>query len=299
MRLSVLALSACVLLAIPGRALAQARDAWWTGPMLANSAATLPRGHVLFEPYIYDVATARANGYGSRSYLLLGASDRLTVGVIPVLAFTSIEGGLDSSGVNFGDLTLLAQYGLTRFNEGRRLPAIAVMVQETLPTGKYDRLGRRPGNGIGGGAYTTSLGLNVQMYFTAPNGRTIRTRVNVSDALSNRARVDGVSVFGTPEGFHGTAAPGTAFFADNSWEYSVSRRVALAADVFYSRNGATRMTGLPIVTDFVATHAFGAAPAIELSFTQNLGVLLGVRLIPGGGQMARSITPAVAINFVH
>ena len=30
-------------------------DAWWTGPMLAPSAATLPQGHFLIEPYFYDV----------------------------------------------------------------------------------------------------------------------------------------------------------------------------------------------------------------------------------------------------
>ena len=299
MRLSVLALSACVLLGIPGRASAQARDAWWTGPMLANSAATLPRGHMLFEPYIYDVATAGADGYGSRSYLLFGASDRLTVGLIPVLGFTSANGGADGSGVNFGDLTLLAQCGLTRFDESRRMPAIAVMVQETLPTGRYDRLGSRPGDGIGGGTYTTTIGLNVQMYFTAPTGRALRMRVNVSDAISNRARVDGISVFGTPEGFQGTASPGAAFFADTSWEYSLARRIAVAGDVFYSRNGATRLVGRSAVIDLHATHAAGLAPAIEISFTQNVGVLLGVRVIPAAGRTARSITPALAINIVH
>jgi len=32
-------------------------DAWWSGPMLAPSAATLPRGHFLVEPYFYDVST--------------------------------------------------------------------------------------------------------------------------------------------------------------------------------------------------------------------------------------------------
>jgi len=30
-------------------------DAWWTGPMLAPSAATLPQGHVLVEPYLFNV----------------------------------------------------------------------------------------------------------------------------------------------------------------------------------------------------------------------------------------------------
>ena len=29
-------------------------DAWWTGPLLAPSAATLPPGHVLIEPYLFD-----------------------------------------------------------------------------------------------------------------------------------------------------------------------------------------------------------------------------------------------------
>ena len=35
-------------------------DAWWTGPLLASGASTLPKGHILFEPYLYD-----AKPYGS------------------------------------------------------------------------------------------------------------------------------------------------------------------------------------------------------------------------------------------
>ena len=30
-------------------------DAWWTGPLLAASASSLPRGHFLVEPYLYDI----------------------------------------------------------------------------------------------------------------------------------------------------------------------------------------------------------------------------------------------------
>jgi hypothetical protein len=296
MRLSVFALGVCVLLSIPGPASAQAPDAWWTGPMLANSAATLPRGHVLLEPYFYDVASAHANGYGSRSYLLYGASNRLTIGLIPVLGFTAAAA---SPGVSFGDLTLIAQYGLTRSREGHHMPATALMIQETMPTGKYDRLNGRPGDGVGGGSYTTTVGLNLQTYVRAPTGRVLRMRVNVSGTMSNGARVDGVSVFGTPEGFHGTAAPGAAFFADTSFEYSLTRRVAVATDVFCSGNGRTQVTGWPSVNGSSSSHAVGVAPAVELSFTQSLGVLLGVRIIPSGGHTARSITPAVAINFVH
>src|SRR5580698_5756245 len=45
-------------------------DAWWTGPMLAASGASLPQGHFLIEPYLFDAATtghidASGNHHGS------------------------------------------------------------------------------------------------------------------------------------------------------------------------------------------------------------------------------------------
>src|SRR5229473_112081 len=55
-------------------------DAWWTGPMLAPSAATLPRGHFLIEPYLYDVIAVHSNGFGSLTYVNYGLLDRVTVG---------------------------------------------------------------------------------------------------------------------------------------------------------------------------------------------------------------------------
>jgi hypothetical protein len=76
--------AALALLTLPSPALAQETthqaltDAWWTGPLLAPSANTLPRGHVLIEPYLYDVisqgfyiaqgtkvSTPHSNGFGS------------------------------------------------------------------------------------------------------------------------------------------------------------------------------------------------------------------------------------------
>lgn len=299
MRLSLPALSVWVLLCIPGAASAQAPDAWWTGPMLANSAGTLPRGHVLAEPYFYDVASGRSNSYGTRSYLLYGASNRLTIGLIPVLGLRATHGRAGASGVDVGDLTLIAQYELTRAREGGRVPTTALMIQETLPTGQYDRLSARSGDGIGSGSYTTTAGLNLQTSVRGPRGHALRVRVNLSGTLSGRARVDGVSVFGTPEAFRGTASPGAAYFADMSVEYSLRRRFAIAADVFCSGTGRTLLTGSPPVSSLRSIHAVGVAPAIELSLTQNLGVLFGVRVIPAGAHTPGSITPAIAINFVH
>src|ERR1700732_2983767 len=68
-------------------------DAWWTGPMLAPSAATLPRGHFLIEPYLYDGIAAHSNGFGSLTYVNYGLLDRLTVGVIPTSGFDQVSHG--------------------------------------------------------------------------------------------------------------------------------------------------------------------------------------------------------------
>ncbi|MHB8485212.1 MAG: DUF2911 domain-containing protein [Candidatus Acidiferrales bacterium] len=286
-------------------------DVWWTGPMLAPSAATLPRGHFLIEPYFYDVTSGHSNTFGSLSYVLYGLTDRLTVGLIPTVDYEKVSNGPSSSNIQLGDTGLLAQYGLTRFHEGSWRPATAINVQETFPTGKYDRLGNRPSDGFGSGAYTTALALYTQTYFWLPNGRILRMRFNVSQAFSSNVNVEDVSVYGTAAGFRGNARPANTSYADAAWEYSLTRRWVLALDVEYRDEGNTRVTGyntldpvsLPnppsIQMDSGSSDAIIFAPAIEYNWKSNLGVLLGTRVIELGHNTPATITPAVAINFVR
>jgi len=198
-------------------------DAWWTGPMLAPNASTLPRGHLLIEPYLYDVIAAHSNGFGSLTYINYGLLDRLTFGMIPTAGFNQVSNGPSSSSAKLGDLTLQTQYRLTKFREASWIPTTSITVQETLPTGKYDRLGDRPSDGLGSGAYTTTLALYSQTYFWLPNGRILRMRFNLSQAFSSNVNVEDVSVYGTASGFRGNAKPGNSFLVDPSWEYSVTR----------------------------------------------------------------------------
>ena len=165
---------------------------------------------------------------------------------------------------------------------------------------------RRPG----GGAYTTTLALYSQTYFWLPNGRILRMRFNVSQSVSNNPSVEDVSVYGTQAGFRGHAKPGDSFYIDLSWEYSLTRRWVLALDATYRHNWNSRVIGynalkgspqnLPIIQmDSGSSEVLGFAPAIEHSWTPNLGVLLGMRVIPPSHNTNPTITPAVAINFVH
>lgn len=288
-------------------------DAWWTGPLLAPAAGTLPRGHILVEPYLYDVIqygsydahgtlkpAMHTNNYGSLTYIIYGVTDRFSAGVIPVFGYTAPAGGPNSAGMAMGDWALEAQYRLTQFRPGSAMPTTSISVQETFPTGRYDNLGERTSDGQGGGVYNTKVSLYSQTYFWMRNGRILRARLNFSDAFSGAAAVNGTSVYGTEAGFSGTAYPGTVFTLDAAMEYSATRNWVLANDFVYTYNGNTRTVSASGATvNSGASHAFALAPALEYNWSANVGIIAGVRIFPSGINASASITPVVAVNYVH
>jgi hypothetical protein len=313
-------LVALVLLACGvARAEPQSReDAWWTGPMLAPSGATLPAGHWLIEPYLFDVmadghfdqqgdhhAGPHEHDLGSLTYVLYGLTDRLTVGMIPRFAYNEPAGAPNSSAPGVGDFTLQAGYGLTQYHDGHYVPAIALVVQETLPTGRYERLAR-PSDGFGSGSYQTAFNVFSQDYFWMPNGRILRARLDLTYTIASGVSLHDQSVYGTASGFRGDARPGDGFTADLAGEYSLTRNWVLALDVIYQHNASTRITSrlppgpasAPYPLESGSSYYVGFAPAIEYNLSSQIGVLLGVRIIDIGRNTSSSVTPAVAVNMV-
>ena len=296
-------------------------DAWWTGPLLAASAATLPQGHWLFEPYLFNVITTGsidaeghhhpatpAHDFGSQSYIIYGLTDRLAVAVLPRFAFNEPSGAPSSSHVGFGDLTVQAQYGLTRYQEGSYVPAMSVVLAETFPTGQFDHL-ERASDAFGSGVYSTSLALYTQDYFWMPNGRILRARLDLTYEVSQSGGVEDASVYGTAQGFRGRVYPGDSATIDLAGEYSLTRSWVLALDLLYQHGGSTRVSGVqpqspgsgvlvPFETATGSSESFGYAPAVEYNWSSTAGVIAGVRIIPAGRNVNTTITPAVAINLV-
>jgi len=291
--------------------------AWWTGPLLAAGATTLPKGRALIEPYFYDFHTvgrfddrgkrrsaAHDDSFGSLSYLLYGVSDTFTAGLIPHFGYRSLRDGSTSSSPQVGDLTVQGQFLINRYRPGHGLPALAVVVQESLPVGRHDGLDRRPNDGFGTGAYATTIGLNSQTYFWMPGGRILRTRLNMSYAVSTSAHVHDRSVYGTPTGFRGRARPGDVLTVDLGLEYSLSRRWVLALDLGYERDGSTRVTGVMEATGARwrigsgPSEAMIVAPAIEYNLNANIGVIVGTRIVAAGRNTSATVAPVMAINYV-
>ena len=318
-RTAGLGLMLTALLAGPAAATQAARqamdDAWWTGPLLASGASTLPKGRALIEPYLYDAKpygvlddkgkrhpAPDADTFGSQTYLLYGVTDTFTAGLIPRFGY-SRSGGRSSSGVQLGDLTVQGQYRLSQYKEGGRVPTISLMLQETLPTGRHDKLDNRPNDGFGSGAYATTVGLNSQTYFWTPNGRILRARLNLAYTRSAHAKVDGVSVYGTQAGFSGRAKPGDSFNVDLAFEYSLTRQWVAALDLAYQRDATTTVSGVDSAGAAFArrspvSQALILAPAVEYNLSPVLGVIAGARIIPAGRNTTASVTPVIAVNYV-
>lgn len=297
-------------------------DAWFTGPMLANTAASAPRGHALIEPYLYDVTTQGSfnragvrqpvphqNSYGNLTYLIYALTDTVGLGFIPTEGYAMPTGAPSSAGPGLGDLTLQLQRRLTQTLPCHRIPTISVAVQETFPTGRYDHLGARSANAFGAGAYATTPELLSQSWFWLPNHRIVRMRLNFADAFSSSVPIDGASVYGTTNGFRGTAHPASSFSIDNSWEYSATRRFVLATDIAFHNTGDTRVTGAYAATPTApaSSVAFNSgwsntwylAPAVEYSWKPTIGILLGLRITPAGRNTSDTLTPAIAINIIR
>jgi hypothetical protein len=269
----------------------------WTGPMLASTAETLPQGHFYTEPYFYDGISGGDHHPGSSGFYQYGLLDSLTVGLQPTFATRTNTPG---RGMTIGDFKLLSQRRLTHFTPEHRIPTIAIVLNEVLPTGKDDRLGPRQ-EGHGSGAFATEIGVNVQQYFLLKNGRLLRARINVLQSIPYGNQVVDRSVYGTGPGFRGHAKPGAKTTLIGAVEYSVTREWVLAFDVIRESSSETNLDGryaggALVKQTFPSTRDVGFAPAVEYNWSDTTGILLGVWISPKGHNTRSSITPAIAIS---
>ena len=307
MKFVVAAVAAALACLMPCPASAQATDvarlrdamnaARWTGPMLASNAETLPKGHFYTEPYFYDVIVGGDHHPGSSGFYQYGLLDSLTVGLQPAFATETNKLG---RGMAIGDFKLLSQLRLTHFTPEHRIPTIAIVVNEVLPTGKDDHL--KPGQeGHGSGSFATEIGINVQHYFLLKNGSLLRARINVLKSFPHGAHVSDRSVYGTDVGFSGHAKPGSKTTLIGAVEYSLTREWVLALDVIHESTARTKLeghypTGPLVKQSFPSSRAIGFAPAVEYNWSDRSGILVGVWISPKGHKTQASVTPALAYS---
>ncbi|MEO7366082.1 MAG: hypothetical protein ABIW03_07165 [Sphingomicrobium sp.] len=273
------------------------QSARWTGPLLASNANTLPQGHFYTEPYFYDVIAGGRHNPGSSGFYQYGLFDDLTVGVQPSFALGVHRA---NRGMRLGDFKLLSQLRVTEFKPEHRIPSVAFVLQQVLPTGKHDRLDPLE-EGHGSGSFATEVGVNVQHYFLLKNGRLLRARINVLQSIPFGADIAGRSVYGTGPGFRGHATLGAKTTLIGAVEYSLTKEWVLAFDVIRESTRRSTLKGRygsgPLAKQtFPSSRDVGFAPAVEYNWSDRAGIIFSVWITPKGHNVSGSMIPAIAVQ---
>ena len=250
------------------------------------------------EPYLFDVVTKDSRTPGSQSYLLYGVAPRFTAGLLP--SFSLVKDARAERHLRMGDITLDIQYRLTAPNPDKTFPTVAIVLQEVLPTATYDHL-KTADAGTGSGTFSTLVGLYAQQYFWLPNGRILRGRVNLTHKVVGTAHIEDISIYGTTQGFHGTARPGDSTTVDLAAEYSVTKQYVLALELLHQWNGRTVVeahAGSTTVENPIlpGSRITAVVPAVEYNWSSNEGIIAGTRFILKGRNSDSSITPVIAYS---
>lgn len=297
-------------------------DVRFTGPLLTPSPSTLPQGSFFAQPYwIQTHTTGRYDGKGDRhaldesvdtsllSVLLsAGITNRLT-GELVLDSARTTQGGQHSNGFRLADSTLRLRYLLREGDALNSRPAIAVMLGQSLPTGRYDGLGENLLNGQGEGAWRSHVSVLGQNHHWLANGRPLRWRWQARWSPSPRdVSVHGRSVYDTDRSFRGHLSPGAALSAALGLEYSVNLHWALALDLSASRQSGAVLDGTVLDGEGRRGHiqrhdgssrSFSIAPALEYNVSDHVGFLVGVQAsLPGGRNSAAYVSPQTSMTVL-
>jgi hypothetical protein len=289
---------------------------WFTGPLLAPAGHVIPNGHTNLEIYGIDVFT---NGFYNaegnvirtplfRSFVVNpilshGFTDWLDVQMTVPYVFNSTRG------VHSNRLTdVSAAVGLQLFEQKGELNRLdaRLLIQETIPTGRYDNLNPALAgtDATGLGVYQTQVGLNLQYLLPVFNTHYLRTRLILSHIFGSSVWVDGLSSYGGSANTHGMINVGGENDIDLAFEYTLTQNWVAVLEGYISKGQNTRFNGILDIGNVGSPPNIGnsnyiekaLAPALEYNFNSNVGVIGGVWFPVSGRNTPHYLTYMLALN---
>ncbi|HAT8673884.1 hypothetical protein D7217_06320 [Legionella pneumophila] len=300
---------------------------WFTGPLLAPAGHTVPKGHTNLEVYGIDVftdgqynasgqriSTPKFKTFAANPILTHGFTDWLDVQLTVPYLFNSTRGVHEN---HLADVsTALGIQILEQKGSPKRID-FRVLLQETIPTGRYDQL--NPAllgtDATGLGSYQTLVGLDFQYLLQVFKTHYLRTRFIASRLFSSNVHIDGLSSYGGSINTHGTVKPGIENNLDLAFEFTLTQHWVAVMEGYIATGKATRFNGIlnfnnigsppvnvsdldaaPVVIGNASFREEALAPAIEYNFNENIGVIGGVWFPVSGVNTSHYMTYVLAIN---
>jgi len=308
--------------ASPARANAKASPIplpWFTGPLLAPSATTVPPGQVNLEPYLFVsdkighfnnkwafVSDSNATSVNVQWLIEPGITDFMDIKVIPQVFYNWHKGQFFTG---FGDLPVRLGLELLEENHQSWEPAIKIFLGESFPTGNYQNLqpSKNTTDSTGGGAYVSQLQLMSQKYFHIYDIHFIRLRGFFSYDSSRPVHVSGLNTYGGGEDTEGLVKLGNVYTGILAFEFNITRNWVIAMDAQYEHAGPVRFTGhagtapdgSPATIGNGDAEQFSLAPAFEYNFSGMLGIVAGVWFSVIGKNASDFVSPTMAVNYFN
>ncbi len=262
---------------------------WYTGSLFSISAHTTPKGIFCVQPYLfYQLNYGMYNQDFSiknspkqhivEPWLVFyyGFTDKID-SQLNIQGFTTYS--QSKSSTEFGDIQFLL--GFQILTENATLPYIRLYLQESFPTGKYQKLNPNKKNTdiSGSGSFETTIGLSVQKIHDWWYFYPCRFRYNLSFTAPSKVKVEGINTYGGTINTKATLFPGNYFSFLFSPEFSLTQKWVATFDLIYTHNFPNRFTHQKNRNENFNIHAqdlLEFAPAIEYNFSQSFGVLGGI-----------------------
>lgn len=287
---------------------------WFTGPLLAPSALSIPPGHYNIEPYLY--ITANTGHYDSnwkrhkietfwvnelQPQFQFGLTNWLDFQFSPTLIYNYTKG---AGKWVFGDLPF--GFDVQLFHTSRKITewntAIKLGLKAVIPCGKYQNLDPKKllTDEGGEGNWQPSVNLVWGNVFYLGKSHFVTWRNSFLYTIPNPVHVKNLNAFGGGPGTNGTVYPPQNFQFDTAIEINLNQNWAFAIDFLGSWWGKTRFKGKTIFPNTLPPAVqLSLAPGIEYNWSANLGIIFGVWFSVAGRNAIQFTTGVFAFNYYH
>ncbi len=219
---------------------------YYGGTLLSTIPENIPPGTWYIEPYLYIT-----HQYSKPTHNYIQMQWEIETGITPWLDIALYPNFYYTNDSLFLGDTQLA-LGFQILSEQDNIPAFRFILQESFPSGKYDRL-THLSQATGAGAYQTWFSTVLYKTLTP---YTLNLTLNY--VLSSLVSPEGLNIYDT----HHTFRPGDQFIANLGIEYSLTQTTILGLDLHYQYQNP-------------ASNQYSLAPCIEYNPSPNLSFEAG------------------------
>lgn len=280
---------------------------WTTGPLIAPPGDIIELGHQNYEPYLYWFgfhgkydsswkfhSAPHFTTVSSQTLLRFGIFPRGELDLTPTFSYSHTEG---AAKWHFGDTPIRLNILLLEDRSWVH-PNLVLELMATMPTGKYQNLKKsKRGTDIAGtGSWFPGIGLIYYHEEVLPHCHFMTATGFISYVVGTPVHEKGFNFYGGDHDTRGTERPGNQLNAILSFEFSFTQNFAFAIDFDYVHSDKSHFSGK---TDDPMSNPsfeqFTLAPALEYSWSNNLGIIGGCWFTAAGRNTVQFVSGVIAI----